>query len=108
MMAMEQNVEKRRHPRQEVFSAIMVTPNGDRHSAHVLDLSLGGARLDLPAHWSPHDGAALRMFFMVGDDHTVVLRGRVARVAVDHLGVQFDPAQEEDIRELLYMMGKRA
>jgi len=32
----------------------------------------------------------------------------VARVAVDHLGVQFDPAQEEDIRELLYMMGKRA
>lgn len=94
-------VEKRRHPRHEVLNAVMVTPNGDRHDALVLDLSLGGARLRLPEDWSPNAGAALRVFFLYDTSDAITLEGQVTRVAVDHMGVAFAPAQEDRIRLLL-------
>jgi hypothetical protein len=99
--------EKRRHPRRQVFSAVMVTPNGDRHRAHVLDLSAGGARVDLPADWTPRDGAKLKVFFRVDSEREIALDTRVVRVAIDHLGLEFAPAQDERIAALLEEIGQR-
>ena len=104
---MDPIIEKRRHPRRQVFSAVMVTPNGDRHRAHVLDLSEGGARVNLPDDWTPRDGAKLKVFFRVDSDREIALDTHVVRVAIDHLGLQFDPAQEERIEALLEEMGQR-
>ena len=84
-------IEQRRHPRQDVLNAVMVTPNGDRHDALVLDISLGGARLRLPDDWLPNRGAALRVFFLFDTSDAITLEGQVTRVAVDHMGVQFAP-----------------
>ena len=97
-------IEQRKHPRHEVLNAVMVTPNGDRHDAQVLDISLGGARLRLPDDWVPKDGAALRVFFLFDTDDAITLQGQVSRVAVDHMGVEFAPAQEERIRALLEVL----
>lgn|SRR5687768_2329343 len=94
-------IEQRKHTRRDVLEAVMVTPNGDRHDAVVLDMSLGGARMRLPDDWAPKLGAALRVFFLFDTSDAVTLEGRVTRVAVDHMGVQFAPEQEERIRELL-------
>lgn len=99
---MDTTGEKRGHPRQPVFTAVMVTPNGDRHNAEVFDLSLGGAHVGLSGDWTPACGTALRMTFLDGTDDAVVLQGRVVRIAVDHLGLAFEPAQEERIRQLLH------
>lgn len=98
---MDQVSEKRRHPRHNVVSAVMVTPNGDQHTAQLLDLSLGGARVDLPEHWTPSNGVALRLSFFADTDDAVVLGARVSRVAIDHLGLEFSPQQEEQILILL-------
>jgi hypothetical protein len=92
--------EQRRHPRRRALSAMMVTPNGDKHEAQLIDLSAGGARVRLPSDWRPQDGAALRMFFEFGGDDAITLHGRVARVAVDHMGVAFDPDQDADVEQL--------
>ena len=94
-------IEQRKHARRDVLEAVMVTPNGDRHDAVVLDMSLGGARMRLPEDWAPKLGAALRVFFLFDTSDAVTLEGRVTRVAVDHMGVQFEPQQEERIRALL-------
>ena len=94
-------IEQRRHPRRDVLEAVMVTPNGDRHDAVVLDMSLGGARMRLPDDWAPNLGAALRVFFLFDTSDAITLEGRVTRVAVDHMGVQFAPEQEDRIRALL-------
>ena len=94
-------IEQRKHTRRDVLEAVMVTPNGDRHDAVVLDMSLGGARLRLPDDWAPKPGSALRVFFLFDTSDAITLEGRVTRVAVDHMGVQFAPEQEERIRELL-------
>ena len=100
--------ERRRFPRQQVVRAIMVRPNGHRHDAQVLDLSLGGARVTLPQHWSPVNGAALRLYFENADhDESITLRGHVTRVGLDDIGVEFEPAQEADIRELFASLGPR-
>jgi len=101
---MDPTVEKRQHPRQQVSGAVMITPNGDRHNAQVLDLSLGGARMGLPADWVPSDGTALRIFFLFDTDSPIMLEGRVIRVAIDHLGLEFAPDQEERIRDLLDLL----
>lgn len=98
---MEQVVEKRRHPRHSVISAVMVAPNGDQHSAQLLDLSLGGARVGLPEDWAPSDGLALRLFFFADTEDVIVLAARVTRVAIDHLGLEFSPKQEGQVQHLL-------
>jgi hypothetical protein len=95
-------MERRRSPRHSTLMAIMVTPNGHRHSATVLDVSEGGVRMRLPDdYWLPADGASLRLFFEFDPEHPVVIQGRVVRICVDHMGVKFAPAQERQIHELL-------
>ena len=100
--------ERRQFPRKQVVRAIMVRPNGHRHDAQVLDLSLGGARVSLPQHWAPVNGAALRLYFENGDQHeSITLRGHVTRVGLDDMGVEFDASQEAHIRELFASLGPR-
>lgn len=104
---MDTTGEKREHPRQAVFTAAMVTPNGDRHNAEIFDLSMGGAHVGLSGDWSPACGTVLRLSFLDGTADAVVLEGRVARVAVDHLGLEFAPAQEAQIQRLLHAIISR-
>ena len=101
---MDQVIEKRQHPRQNVVSAVMVAPNGDQHSAQLMDLSLGGARVGLPDDWTPSDGTALRLFFFADTANAIVLAVRVKRVAIDHLGLEFSPEQEGQIQHLLEVL----
>ena len=104
----EEPTERRRYPRQQVVRAIMVRPNGHRHDAQLLDLSLGGARVTLPQHWSPENGAMVRIYFENGDqEESITLRGHVTRVGLDDIGVEFEPAQDADIRELFASLGPR-
>jgi hypothetical protein len=93
--------EQRQHPRHDVVSAIMITPNGHQHEAQLMNLSLGGARVDLPEGWTPSDGANLRVFFLLDTADAVALEARVVRVAVDHLGLEFAPTQERRIEHLM-------
>ena len=104
---MSPTTEQRAYPRKRTLTAVMVTPNGHQHDAQVLDLSLGGARLRLPGDWTPRDGATLRISFLQDTDDAVTLVGHVTRVAVDHMGVAFDPAQEPQVRELFDAIGAR-
>jgi hypothetical protein len=94
-------IERREHSRKDMVMAIMVSPNGGAHSADLLDLSEGGARVGLSVGWTPAAGTLLRMFFRLDASHQVTIEGRVTRVAVDHLGLEFAPAQETEIRNLL-------
>jgi hypothetical protein len=104
----EQHDDRRRYPRQPMVRAIMVRPNGHKIDAHVLDLSLGGARVTLPQNWNPESGASLRLYFQNGDqDESITLRGHVTRVGLDDLGVEFEPQQEQDIRDLFASLGPR-
>ena len=96
-----ENQEKRRHAREDVRSAVMVSPNGNQHRAEVFNLSSSGVRVGLPADFDRNVGAAVRMFFELDDDETVVLNAHVVRVAVDHLGMEFEPLQEQDIQHLI-------
>ena len=96
-----ENEEKRRHRRQNVMSAIMISPNGHEHRTSVYDLSESGARVGVPADFQRNVGAGLRLFFLLDNEQTVVLDAHLVRIAVDHLGVQFAPAQEQDIRHLM-------
>jgi hypothetical protein len=98
------DIERRRTPRKEVSTAVMITPNGHGHDALVFDISAGGARVGLSDDWTPADGASLRMFFLTDTDHPIVLQGHVTRVAVDHLGLEFEPEQEGRIRELMRLL----
>lgn len=105
---MDESLERRRHPRHPLVRAVMVRPNGHRHDARILDLSLGGARVTLPQHWSPERGAQLRIYFENGnDEESITLLGHVTRVGMEDIGVEFDPAQEASIRDLLASLGPR-
>jgi hypothetical protein len=93
--------EKRRSPREDVFTTIMISPNGHENRATVYNVSESGARVGLPPDFKRNVGAPVRLFFTVDEDETIILEAEVVRVAVDHLGVQFMPSQEEDIRHVM-------
>jgi hypothetical protein len=94
-------IERRGHSRKEMVMAIMISPNGGGHSADLLDLSEGGVRVGLSIGWTPAPGTLLRMYFRLDACNQVSIEGRVTRVAVDHLGLEFAPAQEAQIQSLL-------
>lgn len=95
--------EKRRHPRQEVFSAVMITPDGAQEGvmAMALDLSAGGTRVGLLDDWRPAAGVPLRVSFLFDTEQALMLECHATRVAVDHLAVAFEPYQGERIQHLL-------
>ena len=96
-----QDQDQRRHPRADVCTAIMVSPNGHENRATVFNISESGAMVGLPPDFERGIGAVVRLFFRLHDHDTIILNAQVARVAVDHLGVQFAPFQEHDIRRVM-------
>ena len=94
-------IEQRRTQRWKVSGEVKITPNGSAHAAELFDISAGGARVGLPDDWRPDDGAPLRLFFLDDIDCPVMLQGHVTRVAANHVGLAFEPAQERSISELL-------
>jgi hypothetical protein len=102
---METTTEQRRYQRQPVSSAVIVTPNGHGHDTRILDISEGGARLALPSEWIPVPGAPLKILFLADSSNPLMLKAHVARVGLDHLGVEFDPVQDEHVRSLLAGLG---
>lgn len=96
---MDTLVELRQHPREEVFSAVMFASGG--HDAMALDLSAGGARVGLLDEWRPSCGSVLPVSFLSDTDQAIQLMCRVTRVAVDHVGMAFEPEQDEGIQRLL-------
>jgi len=102
------DTERRGHARKDVCVAILVTPNGDFHSADVLDLSESGARVGLSSGWTPAPGTRLRLYFRLDARSELAIEGRVIRVGIDHLGLQFAPAQQAQIESLLQVVGKDA
>lgn len=103
-MGEQMDTEKRRAPRHKVSTAVMITPNGHGHNAQIFDISTGGARVGLSDDWVPANGASLRVCFLFDTNHPIMLQGHVTRVAVDHLGLEFEPAQEERISELMQLL----
>lgn len=94
-------LEQRRTQRWKVSGAVTITPNGSGHATEIFDVSTGGARLGLPVDWTPAGGESLRLFFLDDIDCPVTLQGHVTRVAANHLGLEFEPAQERGISELM-------
>lgn len=97
--------ERRQHSRYDVVVAVMLTPNGDQHHASVMDLSEGGARVGLSEGWLPPEGMPLRVLFQVHDADIIALQAKVTRVGADHMGVEFDEAQDIRIQQLLRDVG---
>ena len=93
--------ERRRHPRSDVVSAIMISPNGHENRAAVFDLSESGARVGLPDDFEHGVGATVRLFFPLERAPPVVIGARIVRVAIDHLGLAFNEGQESKVRGLM-------
>lgn len=93
--------ERRRHPRSDVVSAIMISPNGHENRAVVFDLSEGGAKVGLPDDFEHGIGASVRLFFPLEHAPPVVIGAQIVRVAIDHLGLAFNTGQESQVRSLM-------
>jgi hypothetical protein len=96
-------LEQRRTQRWKVSGSVTLTPNGTGHETEIFNLSTGGARVGRPEDWTPVEGTPLRVYFQDDIDCPIVLRGHVTRVAANHLGLAFEPAQERRISELLHL-----
>lgn len=98
-------VDKRKHERINVLCAVLVAPNGHSHEGYILDVSAGGARVDLVPGWTPSDGSSMRMFFDMPEADAITLQTHVAWVAVDHMGLRFDTGQDDEIGRLMEAAG---
>jgi len=94
-------IENRRHPRAGVALAVVVTPSGAKPVTAVIDLSEGGTCLD----WSLRDdispGTPVHLCFLLDGEQAIEIDGRVVRVGGGYAGIEFLPAQQDIVRQLL-------
>lgn len=96
------SAEKRRHPRLPVFTAALITRDGQGWLSEVRDLSQGGVRLARPRRW-PGGGEGVYRLYLVFDGDTVIgLDACCVREGEDDLGMAFAPGQGEAIDAMLY------
>src|SRR5207342_1460286 len=93
--------DQRRHRRESVAMAVVVTPSGAKPVTAVIDLSEGGTCLD----WSLRDdispGTPVHLCFLLDGQQAIELDGSVVRVGGGYAGIEFLPAQRDVIRQLL-------
>jgi len=93
--------DHRRHPRASVALAVVVTPSGAKPVTAVIDLSEGGTCLD----WSLRDditlGTPVHLCFLLDGEQAIEIDGRVVRVGGGRAGIEFLPAQQDIVRQLL-------
>ena len=93
--------DNRRYPRKRVKLEAVVVQNMPVPIASVVDLSEGGAGLE----WSLPQGIAVgtpvRLSFLLPGDQTIEIDGRVVRINSSHAGIEFLPAQQGIVRQLL-------
>jgi hypothetical protein len=94
-------IDHRKHPRKRVALPVVVSPNVPKPVTATIDLSEGGACLD----WSLRNditlGTPVHLCFKLDGGQTIELVGRVVRVEGGHAGIEFLPAQQDIIRQLL-------
>lgn len=93
--------EKRRFPRLPIFSAALITHDGNGWLSEVRDLSQGGARLARPRQWAGNVPEC-RIYFIFDQETVVTVDARCVRDGDDDLGVEFQPGQEAQVEALLY------
>ena len=98
---MSEGIEKRRYPRIELNSAVLIAaPRGGFLSA-VQDVSYGGARVMRPLEWKL-SGDNYRLFFIFDQDTVIEITASLLREGEDHLAFTFDDNQDEDVGRMLY------
>jgi hypothetical protein len=94
-------IEHRRHRRERVSLAVVVSPSGPKPVTAVIDLSEGGTCLD----WTLRDdisvGTPVHLSFLLDGGQAIELDGRVVRVDGAHAGIEFMPAQQDIALQLL-------
>jgi hypothetical protein len=94
-------IDHRRHPRKRVAMKVAVSASKPKPVTATIDLSEGGACLD----WSLRDditvGTPVHLSFLLDGGQAIELDGRVVRVSAGHAGIEFLPAQQDIVRQLL-------
>ena len=94
--------EKRRFPRLPIFSAALITRDGQGWLSEVRDLSQGGACLARPARWSGNAPQPCRVYFIFDQETVVALDACCVRDGPEDLGFEFSAGQDSDVQTLLY------
>ena len=94
--------EKRRFPRLPIFSAALITRDGQGWLSEVRDLSQGGACLARPTRWSAQAAQPCRVYFIFDQETVVALDASCVRDGQEDLGFEFSPGQESIVQTLLY------
>jgi hypothetical protein len=94
--------EKRRFPRVELSSTVLIAAPRGGYLAEVHDLSLGGARVSRPLEWAQALGDSFRLFFIFDQDTVIELSADLIRQTDSDLAFLFHAGQDEDAGRLMY------
>jgi hypothetical protein len=94
--------EKRRFPRVELNSTVLIAASRGGYLAEVHDVSLGGARVSRPLEWTHPLNESFRLFFIFDQDTVIELTGALIRQTDLDLAFLFHAGQDEDAGRLMY------
>lgn len=94
--------DKRRFPRVELNSTVLIAASRGGYLAEVHDVSLGGARVSRPLEWTQTLGEAFRLFFIFDQDTVIELTADLLRQTDLDLAFLFHAGQDEDAGRLMY------
>lgn len=94
--------EKRRHPRQAIYSAALAVCDNEGYLSEVRDLSQSGARIGRPKNWPAAAPGQCRVFFIFDQETVIGINAHVVRTGSEDIGLEFLPGQETLVESLLY------
>lgn len=94
--------EKRRFPRVELNSTVLIAATRGGYLAEVQDLSLGGARVSRPLEWTQSIGEDFRLFFIFDQDTVIEIRAALIRQTDTDLAFLFQAGQDDEAGRLMY------
>lgn len=94
--------EKRRFPRVEMNSTVLIAAPRGGYLAEVHDVSLGGARVSRPLEWVHTLSEPFRLFFIFDQDTVIELTADLIRQADTDLAFLFHAGQDDEAGRLMY------
>ena len=96
------SLEQRRYPRRRA-AGLLAHVSHDRHELKtaVIDLSEGGAFVEWTLPESIAIGTPVRLRFVLAGAQTIDVDARIVRLAAGRAAVEFLPAQQDIVRQML-------
>ncbi|MEM9303237.1 MAG: PilZ domain-containing protein [Pseudomonadota bacterium] len=93
--------ERRDSPRLKMYAGVFILRGEKAYLTEVENVSTGGASMTRPSNWDGHLESRCALYFIIEQDHILLIRGHLVHETESRLGFEFDSGFAAESEELV-------